>query len=301
MKYFVIFLVLIAAGIVATNPVSAQCAYDPTQPHKPCYDIFEIHIGDTSTPFEIKIHQTIKVDGIEIEFSGIEDSRCPSDVQCVWEGQAILTFSTFYQTQHESHFLNTAKVATVNVGPYKITLIDITPYPTTTKDISEDYVATISISEDSGIHLPPLKQIKSGVPLIDVKCNEGLVLIIKHNDSPACVRPETAENLENRGWGGMPPPCCKPTDVTLEMENATSSYMNKVIPTLEDFRNTLSVSQDIDTIFFKFGEPHNDIGSGIHIYVYDLNDSTQVWIGYTDRILYVYHVDSDGNVLEQLF
>ena len=81
----------------------------------------------------------------------------------------------------------------------------------------------------------------------------------------------------------------------------TSSYMNKIIPTLDDFRNTLNESQDIETIFFKFGDPHDDIGSGIHIYVYELNDSTQIWIGYVDKILYVHHVDSNGNLLEQLF
>ncbi len=46
--------------------------------------------------------------------------------------------------------------------------------------------------------------------------------------------------------------------------------------------------------------PHNDIGSGIHIYVYELDDSTQVWIGYTDHIWYIQHVDSDGNILENL-
>ena len=85
-----------------------------------------------------------------------------------------------------------------------------------------------------------------------------------------------------------------------ELDYLTSSYMGKIIPTLDDFRNTLNESQDIETIFFKFGDPHDDIGSGIHIYVYELNDSTQVWIGYADHILYVHHVDSDGNLLEQL-
>jgi len=82
---------------------------------------------------------------------------------------------------------------------------------------------------------------------------------------------------------------------------STSSYMNKIVPTLDDFKNTLNESQDIETIFSKFGDPHDDIGSGIHIYVYELNDSTEIWIGYADRIMYVQHVDSDGNNLEQLF
>ena len=50
--------------------------------------------------------------------------------------------------------------------------------------------------------------------------------------------------------------------------------MEEIIPTLDDFKDTLSEPYDIDTIFSKFGEPHDDIGSGIHIYVYELNDST---------------------------
>ena len=55
----------------------------------------------------------------------------------------------------------------------------------------------------------PLKQIMFGVAPGDVKCNEELVLIIRQNGMPACVGATTAEILENRGWGVLPPPCCK--------------------------------------------------------------------------------------------
>ena len=75
----------------------------------------------------------------------------------------------------------------------------------------------------------------------------------------------------------------------------------KITPTLDDFKNTLSESQDIDAIFSKFGHPHDDIGSGIHIYVYELNDSTEIWIGYVEDIWHVRHVDSKGNPIEELF
>ena len=86
-----------------------------------------------------------------------------------------------------------------------------------------------------------------------------------------------------------------------EPKDHASSYMGKVVPTLDDFRITLNESQDIETIFFKFGEPHRDIGSGIHIYVYELNDFSEIWIGYVEDILYVKHMDADGNKLEELF
>ena len=90
--------------------------------------------------------------------------------------------------------------------------------------------------------------------------------------------------------------------ITIEaVKDMTSSYMDKVIPTLDDFKHTISEPYDIDEIFSKFGQPHYDIGSGIHIFVYKLNDLTEIWIGYTDHILYVKHVDSERNLLEELF
>ena len=83
--------------------------------------------------------------------------------------------------------------------------------------------------------------------------------------------------------------------------DAASSHMEGIVPTVDDFKNTISETQNIDDIFSKFGKPHDDIGSGIHIYVYELNDSTEIWVGYADHILYVTHLDLDGNVLEELF
>ncbi|MDE1766845.1 MAG: hypothetical protein KGI27_11330 [Thaumarchaeota archaeon] len=47
----------------------------------------------------------------------------------------------------------------------------------------------------------PLKQFKSGIESKDVKCNSGYVLVVKAEDgSPACVKPETAQKLIERGW-----------------------------------------------------------------------------------------------------
>jgi len=47
----------------------------------------------------------------------------------------------------------------------------------------------------------PLKQFKSGIKADDIKCDNGLSLVIKVEDnSPACVKPDTADNLMKRGW-----------------------------------------------------------------------------------------------------
>jgi len=61
---------------------------------------------------------------------------------------------------------------------------------------------------------PPLKQIFHGVAAEAVKCNGTLELFIKNNGSPVCVKPTTLEILYERGWGSIPPPCCKPTTVS---------------------------------------------------------------------------------------
>jgi hypothetical protein len=153
----------------------------------------------------------------------------------------------------------------------------------------------------SGISLSPLEQFKNGIPYYEIECNRGLQLTQKYDGNPACVKPETTFELINRGWVSDVIVKVQSRDIFLDSEDATSSYMEKIIPTLDDFKNTLSESYTIDTIFSKFGTPHDDIGSGIHIYAYDLNDDTQIWIGYNDHILYVTHLDLDGNVLEELF
>ena len=50
----------------------------------------------------------------------------------------------------------------------------------------------------------PLKQIKSGVSLIDVKCSEGKHLVYKSNKlRAACVSEETQNELWSRGWATM--------------------------------------------------------------------------------------------------
>ena len=87
----------------------------------------------------------------------------------------------------------------------------------------------------------------------------------------------------------------------MDSKYTIDSNIEKITPALDDFKNTLSEPCDMDTLFSKFGTPHNDIESRIHVYVYELNDFTQIWIGYNDYILYVTHLYPNGNVLGELF
>jgi len=67
----------------------------------------------------------------------------------------------------------------------------------------EDVTFSINLVPEFGIipvYTPP-KQIAKGIEPEKVICKDGLELIIKNDQSPACVRSETAEKLEERGWG----------------------------------------------------------------------------------------------------
>lgn len=154
--------------------------------------------------FMINLHQTISVDTLDVEFLEIEDSRCPSDVTCIWEGRVSVTLRIYNQTQYQTIIL-TSESPTFHVNSYEIALIDVLPYPISTKDITEEYVATIGISKITNEILSPLKQSKSGISPDMVDCKPTLVLIIKNSDgSPACVKPETKTQLFERGWATDP-------------------------------------------------------------------------------------------------
>jgi len=70
--------------------------------------------------------------------------------------------------------------------------------------------------------------------------------------------------------------------------------------TVEQFQQHLRVDMSYRDLFIFFGEPNRDQGSGIHIYVYVLQDSTEVWIGFTDRLHSARHVDEDQKPLSIL-
>ena len=63
-----------------------------------------------------------------------------------------------------------------------------------------------SVVSDTPLHntMSPLKQIKSGVPLIEVKCDEGKYPAYRHDRMRvACVSEETQVKLIERGWATM--------------------------------------------------------------------------------------------------
>lgn len=80
-----------------------------------------------------------------------------------------------------------------------------------------------------------------------------------------------------------------------------SEERNKKEPlTYDHFLNNLKPETSYPSVVDLFGEPTKDIGSGIHIYVYELADTTEIWIGYVDKILYARHVNKNQRLLHTI-
>jgi hypothetical protein len=90
---------------------------------------------------------TINIDSV------LSDSRCPSDVVCIWEGNAAVRFLLVNDGKETKFVLNTHggvnfKSDTI-IDKYSIQLVNLEPYPISTKVISNDeYVAELLIKKE---------------------------------------------------------------------------------------------------------------------------------------------------------
>lgn len=108
-----------------------------------------------SDSFSFGLENDFKINGeyhsadnsVQFKITEINDSRCPSDVVCVWEGKADVKIKV------ESPFSGSITLSTYDnpvdtVGNYSFRIIDIFPYPISTKSIKlEDYNVTLKIVE----------------------------------------------------------------------------------------------------------------------------------------------------------
>jgi hypothetical protein len=157
-----------------------------------------------NTPFTIKIGNTaeIKSESLMITLTDIEDSRCPEDVTCVWEGEVILHLILKKggdKSKETNLELKTSQSAEISFESYSISLSKVEPYPISTNEIKiESYSVTLVVKNQK--YLSPLKQFKAGTPIEHILCKSSLILVEKYNGNPACIKPEHSEKLALRGW-----------------------------------------------------------------------------------------------------
>lgn len=105
--------------------------------------------------FNLKCGQTITINTVNIKVKFLEvteDSRCPSDVVCVWAGQV----SALLNVNNNGNDIGNVKLtlgqnkddAVKDIGGYYLKLIDVKPYPISTQKIEKsDYIVTLMISK----------------------------------------------------------------------------------------------------------------------------------------------------------
>lgn len=114
--------------------------------------------AELSNQFQLKIGQTalIESENIKLRFLNVtEDSRCPSDVICVWEGQVTILLDIIHNDQNLGDLALTIRggdqtLVAKTFDDYSIQLMQVEPYPKASEPTqSSDYVATLLVSKIS--------------------------------------------------------------------------------------------------------------------------------------------------------
>ncbi|MFX1517094.1 MAG: hypothetical protein ACFFC6_12400 [Promethearchaeota archaeon] len=111
-----------------------------------------VNFGEIGTDVSLHIGESviIKNHGIKLKFVDVlEDSRCPSDVECVWEGTVSLMINIRYSQQDLGDFiLNSSNLHKASFNGYYVKFKALEPYPISTEIIPKtSYVATFRVGE----------------------------------------------------------------------------------------------------------------------------------------------------------
>lgn len=136
-------LVPLAVGLAGVACASSQL---PTEP-------VVYSQSEAADSVLIRVAQTIVVEGIRVRFNAVEsDSRCPSDVVCVWAGDAVAQFSVEQNCACESPTVRLELHTTLEPKSdvaygYRVELRQLAPYPKTSSPIRKDaYSAWIRLT-----------------------------------------------------------------------------------------------------------------------------------------------------------
>lgn len=124
-------------------PLLAACAAPPPPPAIQ-YD------APLGSDFSAALGKPVRMDGISLRFTKVvEDSRCPKNVTCVWQGAATVALTALVGEVPTELTLATApaEAASKRVGVYRIELLDLAPYPdATVRRASMDYAVKLRVT-----------------------------------------------------------------------------------------------------------------------------------------------------------
>jgi len=104
--------------------------------------------------FKIKVGQQVTIRKLTIKFSAVHnESRCPTGVQCIWEGNAAIAVEVSMKIKKPVQAtLNTNTSVPPNELRYKgfkVRLVALNPYPRINQTIGEkEYEATLIVTKE---------------------------------------------------------------------------------------------------------------------------------------------------------
>jgi hypothetical protein len=102
-------------------------------------DEFTLRVGHTATITELNLWMRF----IQV----VEDSRCPANVTCVWEGDGavLIEVAPLNGDSKEDTLHTTLDPRSIPIGRAELRLVKLQPYPGTTGSIAPgDYVVTLA-------------------------------------------------------------------------------------------------------------------------------------------------------------
>lgn len=114
-------------------------------------------VARVGRPFTLRAGRqvTLKGEKLSIKFAAVtQDSRCPSDVTCVWAGNAAVRLDVSTNRKNgKSLTLNTGRSSSLageaEYQGYKVKLVDLGPYPRSDYRIAAgDYVVTLLVTKE---------------------------------------------------------------------------------------------------------------------------------------------------------
>jgi hypothetical protein len=131
---------LLLGAIVAVGMCGQPRPFDPE---------IDVTLGE---PFTLRVEQTAEVSGTPLRLffeEVLEDSRCPIDAVCVWQGNARLSLRAELAGGEPAQLLlNTGlEPRAAPANGYRVTLENVQPAPRSGRSIaSGDYVATLRVT-----------------------------------------------------------------------------------------------------------------------------------------------------------
>ena len=107
----------------------------PVEPARLPAQAASVRTVSLGQPFQLRVGESVVVSGesLTVTMNAVpEDSRCPTGVQCIWEGNARVTVTLAKTGQAAQSFdLNTTlDPKTATYLDYQIELVALDPYPT---------------------------------------------------------------------------------------------------------------------------------------------------------------------------